>query len=925
MNHRYVFGLFLTALSLVSSVPRVHAASPGILLSEIAWAGSSKSTADEWIELSNVGSGSASLAGWKLTGVGTSGDTLTLPDGATIAAGSTYLVANYNVGGSSTLLTTPDYVTTAVSISNTALNVSLLDQTGAIVESLVDPGTPNAGSSTTFSSMERASDGTWVTAEVSTNLLNGQLGSPGVAGHITVPVVETAPVATVETTSMTVETIPITATPSAPLSSPSSGSSDPMSGGDNTAPAAAATSEPASTQVVTISDPASTPSQTIETTVVVESPPAEPTISNPVIVESLIEPTIEPVAEPEPTTSDEQRTTSGSLIISAFLAAPNTGEDEWIEVTNTGITDIDVSTYTIVDATGKATALSGVIAAGSTVVITNPKSALNNDGDTIAILDSSGSTVDEVAYGTADLKAPKKNAVLRYERGAWTSEESVEISDTASTDVTAAEVVATDIIPTETASIEIESTETVSEPVVAEAIEAASEDTPSTSDATLSTTSNSQRTTTIILSPGDLVISAIFPAPATGDDEWIAVTNTTDAAIDLSSMSIADASGAETALSGSVSAGATVYVTNPKGKLNNDGDTISLLNSGSALDVVTYGTDELPAPKKGETLIFDGYAASSSSTFSPTLTYETTIMETSPAADPAPTAVAIASSSHATPRANAVVAASTTNTSAHSISTTAPRVSTAPTTTTRSSTRKTSSTKTNAIKNVSIDDIDQLADDTNVSLEGIVVAIPGSIGKRSFFLDGLEVYQNQGDLADVAIGDRVRITGTASVLSDHRRVNIKVGAVSVLGTATPVLHDYGEGLRYGSLTRAVGTVSARSGNDVILSLDDGSLLTLSTATGVSVNWSDLAGKHVAVAGILKTTAKKTALVIRNAEDILVDASTTENAATLAGTTSSSFPWLETSFAVFTAAGIGFWFWKTRPISTKILTPLHSSL
>ena len=943
MKHRYVFGLFLTALSLVSAVPRVHAQTSGIILSEIAWAGSEKSAADEWIELANMGSGDVSVAGWRLTGVGTSGSVLIIPDGATIPAGGTYLIANYKMGSSSTLSVAPDDVTTAVSIPNTALNVSLLDQTGTVVDSLVDPGTPNAGSSTTFSTMERASDSTWMTAEVSTNLLNGQLGSPGVAGHQNAPVAEVA--------APIVETAPAT-TPSDQSPRPASGSSSAINEGEITTAAPAAETvlveaapvetlptETTESTVSSISSPTETVAPVIiETTAPAVVPESEttpivtdsaPTVSQaieaPVITET---PVIETVSDSEPTTANDQQPTHSPLIISAFLAAPSSGGNEWIEITNTGDTDLDVSSYSIIDATGKATSLTGVIAAGSTAVITNPKGALNNDGDTIAILNATGLPIDEVIYGTADIAAPKKDGALRLVNGAWTSEtqttdaESI-ISTLADTVVT--ETVAADISSAEAVSTTLPDTAATTEIIVAEStpssVATVPEDVPlssievldltSASDAISSTTSDAQRTTTVTLSPGDLVISALLPSPTAGDGEWVAITNMTDAAIDLSTVSIVDASGTETALSGSIDAGATVYVSNPKGKLNNDGDRIALLVSGTTLDVVSYGTQEHPAPKKGETIFF-----------SPTLTYDISPVETPATTKSASTALATAAPSNTKTHANPVASTSPTTTSAHSVRTTAPRVST--TSTRTATTRRSSTTKTVAAKNVSVDEIDQLANDTNVSLEGIVVAAPGTISKRSFFLDGLEIYQNQGDLADVHIGDHVRIAGSVSVLSDHRRVNIKADTVTALGTATPVAHEYNATLRYGSLAHATGTVSARSGNDAILALDNGSQLTLTAANGVLVHWSDFAGKHISVSGILKSIPDNATLVIRNAEDIVVDAAQTETPIA-AGTTDSSFPWLGVAFGALTAAGLGFWFWKTRPATSRTLTLNPSTL
>jgi hypothetical protein len=423
-----------------------------------------------------------------------------------------------------------------------------------------------------------------------------------------------------------------------------------------------------------------------------------------------------------------------------------------------------------------------------------------------------------------------------------------------------------------------------------------------------------------IISAGDLVISALFPTPETGNDEWVAITNTSNAAIDLSDLSIVDASGAETPLSGMIDSGETVSVTNPKGKLNNNGDTVSLINGTTTLDVVSYGTETVPAPKKGETLT---YYSSSLPTLSPTITYDEKILETRASTDAPTTTLASSSSRNPKTRTNPVAPASTGTTATHSAPSTPSAVTLSSPSKSSLSTRRSSTSKAaNAPKQITIADIDSLADDTLVMVDGIVIGDPGVIGKRSFFIDGLEIYQSQGDLADVTIGDRVRVTGAISVLSDHRRVNIKEGAITVLGSGTASPHTTHENIRYGNLVRVSGVVSARNGNDVILLQDDGSSVVLSAARSVAIAWNDLAGKKVTATGIAKIDSKGMTVVLRNGDDLVVEPED-EPLPVAAGTTQSSFPWMELSLAILGAIGLGFWFWKHRPASSKIptLSPL----
>lgn len=755
MHRPYVLGLII-ALSFVSFVPRTHAASAqSVILSEIAWAGSAASTADEWIELANVGTESIPLGGWQLTGVGTSDFILTIPDGTLLNAGATYLISNYAQGDpKSTLNISTDLVTTAVSIPNTALDITLTDTSGTIVDNLVDPGTPNAGSSTAFSSMERnLTDLAWVSAETSTNLLNDQLGSPGVVGH------------TIEAPSETVDIETLTAVPEA-LLTPEPEIDIPIT----------VTEEPMEeiADLSIDSDVIATPEE-----VVVTDPP----------VESVIETTqIEPSIAPEIIEPDETQTIN-------------------------------------------------------TVIAETPPVIEDIPADIAPVID-------------------------------MTSTE---------------EPTAIDIAPSTVETPTVESITTIQ--------------------------------------PGDLVITALYPSPNSGEDEWVALTNTTNADINLTDVTLTDGSGAVTTLGGTIQSQATLYVLNPKGNLNNEGDTLTLLNSdGDVIGSVTYGTEEFPAPTKGTALLFSLAPVEPESIGATTQSYEASSISettvTSAASATVTTSPDLTTDSPNTQstRTTPVATTSTSIPATYSTPNIATRVTGTKTAKT-ASTRSTSSHKSIAQpKVISIDDVSTLADGLAVTLEGTVVATPGMIGKRTFFLNGLEIYQSQGDLADVSLGDHVRVTGTISVLTDRRRVNIKEGGVTVLGTSAPIVHDYTESLQYGSLVRVTGTVSARDGNAIVLRIDDARSVTITPASDVSIDWTDLAGKTITVTGVLKNSNVPATIVLRAPEDILISQDHLEVA--VASTSSSAVPLIGAGAATLIVAGFGAWIWRHRPKSSLTKLTLH---
>jgi hypothetical protein len=1084
MKKYYVLGL-IVALSTVLAVPRVHAAgSSQVVFSEIAWGGSQKSTADEWIELANLGNGSIDISGWTMTGLATSGGVLTIPANTSIAAGGTYLVANYKMGSSSTLLIPPNLVTTAVSIPNTALNFALFDTAGTMVDSLVDPGAPNAGSNTTFATMERNSDLSWVTAEVSTNLDGGQFGSPGVIGHKTAPVVVTVPVATVEPVAsapivivsapsesaspvpsmnggvdaseltapivsapaVTVEAIvapvnevavapvEVVAVPTIPLPaqetpvvtatqevsastiviasllpSPNTGEDEALTltnVGNVAVTIDGYTLVDASGKVTTLTGliepnadfvvtnpagklnndgdsitlfdasgtqidaitygtdeiPAPKKNETLQlvdgvwssvtTAIVTEVPPvvsetvpmvaSEQVVADPVVVLDqsgpLLVPEVETVPVPEQAAPVASETSAPKITITSLLPSPNTGEDETLTLTNMGSTAATIDGYTITDASGKVTALTGSIEPGANFVVANPAGKLNNDGDSITLFDAAGLPIDSVTYGTDEIPAPKKNVELQLVNGVWSTAASEAPSNSPMNgggDATEPDIAA--VIDVVTAPVVVEVTPDVSgqgeqNAVVPVANEVTvNEVTATTPTVTLAdtvidpivTATSNESSTPVVASAAsvDLIITSLLPAPSTGGDEWVELTNRSEMSVDLSSYSLVDASGATTTLSGTIEAGASTMILNPKGKLNNDSDSVTLYDgAGNTVDSVTYGGDASSTPKKDEVVTF--------ATLSPTLYAESdsTNAPSESTTVTADAAVATASQHSEQTSASTVAAATSSAATAHSTQTATSVVKTPvvkgeakavkTVKTVKASTSSTKTTKkTAAARSVSIGDIASIADDTLVTLEGTVVAVPGIIGKRSFFLDGLEVYQSQDDLAAVSVGDHVRITGTVSVLSDHRRVNIKADGVTMLGSSTPIVHDYAAGLSYGSLVRVTGTVSARDGNAVVLATDDENV-TVTLGNGVTMKWADLAGKKVTIVGVLKSSNDSATVVLRSAEDVTVVAEAVDQTSTVAGTsTAQNFPWTMVGLAAASLAGLGAWFWRMKPRSS----------
>lgn len=172
----------VAAISALALPCSSFATTPNLLISEVGWGGTSKSQADEWIEIENMSADPVDMGGWTLEGALSGGAILTLP-AVTLASGKTFLIANYPAGHASSLLTiTPDTVTSAVSLSNDALRLILKRPDGTVVDEAGTGGKPPAGKSGA-ASMVRVDKTTWKTADMASGYTAGvpDLGTPGSA------------------------------------------------------------------------------------------------------------------------------------------------------------------------------------------------------------------------------------------------------------------------------------------------------------------------------------------------------------------------------------------------------------------------------------------------------------------------------------------------------------------------------------------------------------------------------------------------------------------------------------------------------------------------------------------------------------------------------------------------------------------------
>ena len=163
------------------------------VINEVMWAGSDLSSSDEWVEITCTES--SDISGWKLSYVNSSSQEktiITFATGTVLEAGEPIVVGRYHAD-SSRLLSDPGFVSSAVSLLNTGLNLKLKDASGLIIDEVnAGSGTPFAGSNPSGgagrASMERidpeasgSDESNWQTATVSLGFDEGAnvFGTPG--------------------------------------------------------------------------------------------------------------------------------------------------------------------------------------------------------------------------------------------------------------------------------------------------------------------------------------------------------------------------------------------------------------------------------------------------------------------------------------------------------------------------------------------------------------------------------------------------------------------------------------------------------------------------------------------------------------------------------------------------------------------------
>lgn len=413
MHHRslgrcLVFCAVLISLvfnPLLFSIP-VARANDTLMIGEVAWAGSSLSSADEWVEIWNVGVEEISLAGYSLHGAGS--HSIILPTEAVIPAHGVYLISNYPETDQKSILEhPPSLVTSTISLSNSSIHLTFIDPNGVMIDSVGDGAAPLAGANADTKASMIFHANAWTTASTSSGIKVGiaDFGTPGFCDGCLSEFIEfpfdttsTEPVfelPSMETTSST-ESLSTETYATSTIIDPLAGSTTPLDPTATTQTASSTLETPiASSSTSTTIASSTAASNTTSTTIITNSSqPAALTTST-----TAAETNSAKMTAPTSSTPFYDR-----VRLNEIMAQPE-GENEWIELTLTQFSDaVPLKGFKLEDQTGAfLTIATGTLHASEPFIRINLKtSRLNNSGDLVALRDPGGIVRDSVIYDSSE-------------------------------------------------------------------------------------------------------------------------------------------------------------------------------------------------------------------------------------------------------------------------------------------------------------------------------------------------------------------------------------------------------------------------------------------------------------------------------------------------------------------------------------------
>ena len=166
---------------------------------------------------------------------------------------------------------------------------------------------------------------------------------------------------------------------------------------------------------------------------------------------------------------------------------------------------------------------------------------------------------------------------------------------------------------------------------------------------------------------------------------------------------------------------------------------------------------------------------------------------------------------------------------------------------------------------------DTVVKKTLLKKQGVVIALPDTFGSQIMYIDGLQLYQYQGEFPDLQIGDVIEVVGTPSKAHGESRLKIAdADAITVVGnesvTAASIVLKETESY-LGRLVEVTGKVTERSAGRFTLEKDGVRILVIvKEGTGISLSSITL-GAELKVTGVVATYDGTVRLMPRSSTDI----------------------------------------------------------
>ncbi|HCU32011.1 TPA: hypothetical protein DIC21_04740, partial [Candidatus Uhrbacteria bacterium] len=187
-------------------------------------------------------------------------------------------------------------------------------------------------------------------------------------------------------------------------------------------------------------------------------------------------------------------------------------------------------------------------------------------------------------------------------------------------------------------------------------------------------------------------------------------------------------------------------------------------------------------------------------------------------------------------------------------------------------------TATKSPTRVSLAEARSLEKDSWVLVEGVVSAAPGTFSNQIFYLTaagtGIQIYKSDANFPDLTIGDRVELSGITSTNRDEPRIKIgKDDTFSVLENSLTLAIYEPETIgleNAGLLVRLSGLITEKSSNALTIENDHG-LVDVKIKDGTEIKITELKpGDRIMITGVVGQSEEKYFLLPRSQEDLEIE-------------------------------------------------------